>query len=777
MATTQEMIDAVLDRDSPVTGESLVIANDLTQKKLFGIRQGVEFYCLQDDDTKSRNQFIAKLIKENKIELWLDRLWDLLLCKGEVLFYLRPTGTTYRITWYDKDQFRAYYDPEGNLIKVTVIYSYQVEQAVNNFGANQRWIRLDIQADTINQTDSEVKPEFNNGNGTAQIASSATDKSVKNSLGFIPCVVAQNYCVSPGAQAANEYSWLSNQIETHDKMLRGIRENIQFFGNPTLIATRPRSELIESGIINESTTVSSNRSPYSNNTKGSGWRGASSNGLSRHDPQDRFASASEDYRVKKVIGNVQPNEQFGYVSPDPVSGDHNLYAREYRENLHTALGGVDPLGVNAGATAFEIKSLFGRTAATSLKKARHLYTYGLCQILEMALVLEEKVFMTSFAMAANLPIEQVNEQFVQQVLADGRLPKNFNPIGLPPLGDRTVSWRWLGPVFEDSPIDLQQKSIVVRNLEEIGVETLYALKFLFTDKTEKEISQMLTGYPFREMNQTHNALGQAVGIYQQLLSIPDPQNPGQPLGVTVNNLPVITQTIQHLQRRLDYANQFYPSSTNAGQQPSTGAPTNLPANNVAAYSDPRMGSPTIQSGDAISPAGLQPIPDPGFSGDAATTTTTTAGTSSTVPYDLPATSPAAAAGIPPAAVLQSYLQSAAAGLPNAIPTGAISPVIFGGQNNQYPEYANPLPVPGSTVTGASTPNLSNQYGAIPATYSGLPTATTATGAGIPADLASNNVLQQLFPTITAAISALTRSSNANDRKQPRRNGKSKGNRK
>lgn len=770
------MINAVLDRNSPVTGESLVIANDLTQKKLFGIRQGVEFYCLQDDNTKSRNQFLAKLIKENKIELWLDRLWDLLLCKGEVLFYLRPTGTTYRITWYDKDQFRAYYDGDGNLIKVTVIYSYKVERPTENYGTNERWIQLDIKANTIDQTDSEIKPEFDWTMQTNQMGLNSEKKTSINSLGFIPCVVAQNYCVSPGAQAANEYNWLSNQIETHDRMLRGIRENIQFFGNPTLIATRPRSELIESGIINESTTVSSNRSPYANQSATSnGWRGSNGNGLSRHDPLDRFGGGGEDYRVKKVIGNVQPNEQFGYVSPDPVSGDHNLYAREYRENLHTALGGVDPLGVNAGATAFEIKSLFGRTAATALKKANHLYTYGLCQILEMALVLEEKVFIGSFANAMKLPIEQVNESMVQAAMAEGKLPKGFNPIGLPPLGDRTVSWRWLGPVFEDSPIDLQQKSIVVRNLEEIGVETIYALKFLFTDKTEKEISQMLTGYPFREMNQTHNALGQAVSIYQQLLSVPDPANPNQPLAATLNNLPVIAQTISHLQKRLEYANQFYPAS-DSGQQPSTAAPVNTPTNNGATYTDPRMGSTGSSSSDAIPPTGLQSLSDPRFSGNGAPGATPTTGTGGTVPYDLPATSPAAAAGVSPAAILQSLLQSATA---TGLPTGAVGSSVIGGQNNQYPEYSSPIPVPGSTVTRATTTGyLPNQQPTIPGTpNSGIPagysTPAMGTTPGIPADLASNNVLQQLFPT----ISAIARSLGSNGGQQSRSNGKSKRNRK
>ena len=74
----------------------------------------------------------------------------------------------------------------------------------------------------------------------------------------------------------------------------------------------------------------------------------------------RFRGGSGGLRIKKVIGGVEADERFGFVTPDAVSPDHNRYAAEYRDMLRTALGGVDELSISAGATAFEIKSLYGR---------------------------------------------------------------------------------------------------------------------------------------------------------------------------------------------------------------------------------------------------------------------------------------------------------------------------------------------------------------------------------------------------------------------------------
>ena len=102
-----------------------------------------------------------------------------------------------------------------------------------------------------------------------------------------------------------------------------------------------------------------------------------------------------------------------YLTPDAVSGDQNLYARQYREEIRTALGGVDELGITAGATAYEIKSLYGRAATSATRRCRGLLTYGLCKLLGLIIFNEEKIFRESFAAAIGLerPELPVREQF------------------------------------------------------------------------------------------------------------------------------------------------------------------------------------------------------------------------------------------------------------------------------------------------------------------------------------------------------------------------------
>jgi hypothetical protein len=75
---------------------------------------------------------------------------------------------------------------------------------------------------------------------------------------------------------------------------------------------------------------------------------------------------------------------------------------QYREEIRTALGGVDELSISAGVTATEYKSLFGRVAATSKKKANAIYTHGFCRCLELIIYQEEQLFKDTLAAAAGL---------------------------------------------------------------------------------------------------------------------------------------------------------------------------------------------------------------------------------------------------------------------------------------------------------------------------------------------------------------------------------------
>ena len=38
---------------------------------------------------------------------------------------------------------------------------------------------------------------------------------------------------------------LANQIVAHDEMVKNIRANLSFFGNPTLISSRPKQDIVE----------------------------------------------------------------------------------------------------------------------------------------------------------------------------------------------------------------------------------------------------------------------------------------------------------------------------------------------------------------------------------------------------------------------------------------------------------------------------------------------------------------------------------------------------
>ena len=51
---------------------------------------------------------------------------------------------------------------------------------------------------------------------------------------------------------------------------------------------------------------------------------------------------------------------------------------------------------------YEIKTLYGRVAATAEKKARALFTYGLCKLFSLMIKHEERMFDESFAVAMGL---------------------------------------------------------------------------------------------------------------------------------------------------------------------------------------------------------------------------------------------------------------------------------------------------------------------------------------------------------------------------------------
>ena len=47
-------------------------------------------------------------------------------------------------------------------------------------------------------------------------------------------------------------------------------------------------------------------------------------------------------KVPRVIANLEPTDRVSYMTPDAVSGDQNMYVKQYRSD-RLALGGVDDM--------------------------------------------------------------------------------------------------------------------------------------------------------------------------------------------------------------------------------------------------------------------------------------------------------------------------------------------------------------------------------------------------------------------------------------------------
>ena len=584
-ARLREIVESYLEKDSGTVVDTGVVASHLAQMKLFGIRQGVEFFPGQDNFGAQRKDFIDRVIKYNQIDVRLDSIWDYFLCDGKGIFYIRPTKQNYRIYYFREHEYRSYYNVDGELEEVVIIYSYKVRKAgssydginiVNATGTSitgepgsKRYIRLSIKANEIEETHSDAELNFDMPSGMAP----GKNKTFKNSLGFIPCVEIFNNPKGFAKEGVGEFDALANHIVTHDELVRTMRKNVQFFGNPTLLSSRPKTDLIESGgeSVVQRPSIAAN----------SGFAGASplSRSMFKADPVSRGVDGQ--IRVPRVIANLEPNDRVGYIVPDAITGDQNNFARQYREEIRTALGGVDELSISAGVTATEYKSLFGRVSATSKKKANAIYTYGICRCLELIIYQEEQLFRMSLAAALGIerPIEppsnaspeekdaytQALTQFEEQVQTAINASIQAQDVppgvtGLIPDGDVTMLWRWTGPVYEDSTQDVLNNSIVVRNLQELGVDSIEALKYLFPSKTDEERAEMLSGFPFRMVSELQGAFAQFSRLVGGLMQTPHPQSPNLPMAADprLDLTPYLYRTLEALQKEMSYAGRYRP---------------------------------------------------------------------------------------------------------------------------------------------------------------------------------------------------------------------------
>ena len=152
------------------------------------------------------------------------------------------------------------------------------------------------------------------------------------------------------------------------------------------------------------------------------------------------------------------------------------------------------------------------------------------------------------------------DELFRATLEAGTIPPGVT--GLIPDGSPKVSWRWMGDVFEESADDILQHSIVVRNLQELGVDSVEALKYLFPQKTDDERAAMLTGFPFRVVQQTQSSINSFIGLLGQLYQLPHPQTPNLPLA-SDPNLDItgfLYRSLDFLRKELSYSGRYNPSS-------------------------------------------------------------------------------------------------------------------------------------------------------------------------------------------------------------------------
>lgn len=577
----QNLFNSILEsaRTQGETGSHVtnIVSGHLNQMSSLIIQKGIYFYSKQDT-FKKRTASIQKWILANRIDIRLPAIIRNFLIDGKGLFYLQPDkDKEYLIHYFKKDQYRVYRDASGNLEELIIIYSYFVRNSLSALPGQhnrglERWVRMSVTATEIKVLESDAKLSFENNIDNVGLAN---EKVYPNDLGYIPACEVLNNPNESATEGYGEFDQYALKIVEHNRVVESIIDNIDFFGQPTLVSSLEKSQLIttNSGQGVYRPTVASN----------SGFRSNTTPSTYKTDPFGLGGGGGARVRVPRVIHGVQPQDKVGYIQVDPVPGDLIRYAMQLREEVRTDLGGVDEISISAGATAFELKGLYGRAIATAKVKAKSLLDWGLCQILSYAIRNEEQKFKDSFSELTGLNLQKpsqsipnspqelierrseimikwelLRDQMIQQALEQGTLPPGV--IGLPPDGTTEIVWRNEGSVFEDSAQDQYNKSIVVRNLQELGVNTTEAVRFMFPDKNDGEIQQMLTGMPFRVVGAAQQNFQQFAGLVANLMQTPHPENPQIPLAADprLNFMPMLIRAYQYMSQEMSYGGQYVP---------------------------------------------------------------------------------------------------------------------------------------------------------------------------------------------------------------------------
>lgn len=538
-----------------ITQESQIPLNHLQQMITFARGTGVEFLPVIDDTTGTRGAFLTTLIAGNRLDLVIPQMLAWMIREGRILLELYPNGyshrTPYRIKAYKPGDYRLEYDAYGDISAAKYCYSYR---SVEPGGKPRiKWVALRVTSLLIEFSDLDQRPDLDQ-----EIAAQST---APNPLGFLPYVEVLNPPPAGGELGESDFEIVRSQLEVHDEVTSGIVEKILEFSFNPLVTNKPAQSvyegMYESG--GEVSAIERNSVAYA-----SGFKISDAVRRKRHK------------RLRKVFGDFELEDRLEQLNINPIPQDHVLFADQYERQLREALGGILERGIE---TATESRVVYGKVAATAKDKQTALFKYGLCEILSLAILAEEAVYAAS-----------------------------KGKQGIPPLGDRSVNYR-VGAVFMPTTQDTLNRSIVGRNLTEIGVNAKETLKWCFPDKTETEIDQMVGsgGLPIRYLNQVMAMFTQAnTSLFNPMTQLPyvDPQT-----GATIAE-----SFIPFILNALRYGLEFNSYPNQSGSDSSRFESAALNAANARIRQQRGNAEPTVRpvaNGDRTGAAtNAAPIPDP-----------------------------------------------------------------------------------------------------------------------------------------------------------------------
>lgn len=467
--------------------------------------QGIEFYPFSDIGS-ARKAFIDDLVERNKLDLRLRLCAHWMMKTGGVLLYLRPTGRSYDVRYYDRDAYRCYRDADGDLQEVAIRYSYPKRSQQSNINystsynqlqslgnlpnmlGSEAWVKIRLTKDTFERWDYTEKPDWDDNK--------IPDVTADNSLGFIPCVESLNYN-NKGEAGKPEYVDLREEIEDLASLEAGVRENITELCNNVLITSLREEQLFD------------NTSPNKNSVAhASGYRSAS-------ELISPANSSTKKRQIKRVIGGFdrgsdgEAGDFISQVQISPLPPNQIAYVDDLSRRLRKALGGRDEREVTYTAT--EVRSQLGEVLATAAMKEKALFKYGFCALLEMAILAEENLFLAT----------------------TGKLGLSTAQYNL----NRKIKYR-KGPIFAQGSREKLDNSIIGRNNARAGVSQLESLKEIFPEKSEEEIKAMLRGgFPTEYLRDLMSTI-------QLAQNITDPKT-GQPLTYSIDLTQYITNALSY----------------------------------------------------------------------------------------------------------------------------------------------------------------------------------------------------------------------------------------